>query len=86
MMEDQGTNLFPSFDKDQDLVPWIGEQLYIEIWIRYFSNDPDLNGYVGKLLEQLCNVQKFSNPGEKMFFCFIIQIPHTGDKASLDRC
>ena len=69
-MENHGINLSPTFNKDQDLVPWIEGQLYIEMWIRYFSNNPDIHGYVGKLSEQLCKIRMFSNPGDKIiFFC-----------------
>ena len=67
-MENLGTNLSPSFDKDQDIFPWIGGQLYIEMLIRYFSNHPDIHSYVGKLSEQSFNVQILSNPGDKIMF------------------
>ena len=28
-----GTNMFPTFNKNQDLLPWIGEQRYIEMLV-----------------------------------------------------
>ena len=34
-----------------DLVPWIGEQRYIEMLVLHFSNNPEIYGYVGKFLE-----------------------------------
>ena len=43
-------------------------QLYIKMWIQYFSNNPNIHGYVGKLLEQLLKVQMFSNPEDKTIF------------------
>ena len=43
----------------------IGEELYIEMLVRHFSIDPDIYGYVGKLLEQHFNVWLFLNPGDK---------------------
>ena len=60
-MENYGTNLSPTFNKYQDLVPWIGGHLYNETLIWYFSNNPDICGYVGKLSEQHFNVRMFSN-------------------------
>ena len=67
-MENYGTNLSPTFDKDKDFVPWIGGQLYIEMWIQYFSNNPDKHDFVGKLMEQIFNVLMFSNPRDNIFF------------------
>ena len=67
-MESYRTNVSPTFDKDPDLVLWIGGQLYIEIWIRHFFNNPEILDYVGKLLEQLFNIGMLSDPGDKIIF------------------
>ena len=45
------TNLFPTFYQNQDLVSWIWGLKYIKMLVRYFSNNPDICGYVGKLEE-----------------------------------
>ena len=65
-MESYGANLSPTFNKNQDLVPWIGEQQYFEMLVRHFSIDFDIYNYVGKLPKQHFNVWLFSNPGEKI--------------------
>ena len=67
MMKTQRTNPSPTFNQDQDLVPWIGGQLYIEILNMYFSNIRDISGYVGKLPEQHFNVWMCSNPMNNIF-------------------
>ena len=64
--ETNGTNLSPTFNKNQDLVPWIGEQPYVEMLVLHFSNNPDIYGHVGKLPEQHFNVWLFSNPGDNI--------------------
>ena len=66
-MENYRTNMSPTFNQDQDLVPWIGGQLYIEMLNLYFSNIPDICGYVEKLSEQHFNVWMCSNPGDNIF-------------------
>ena len=38
------TNLSPTFNKNQGLLPWIGEQGYIEMFFQQFSNIPDICG------------------------------------------
>ena len=43
-MENYGTNLHPTFNKNQDLVPWIGEQQYFEMLVQHFSNNSDTYG------------------------------------------
>ena len=40
----------------------------IQMFIWYFSNNLDINDYVGKLLEQHFSVWLFSNPGDKILF------------------
>ena len=50
-MENYGTNLSLTFNKNQVLAPWIGKQLYIEIMVGHFSNNPDIHGYFKKLLQ-----------------------------------
>ena len=47
--ENHGTNLAPAFNKNQDLVPWIGEEQCIEMSFWNFSNNLDICGYFGKL-------------------------------------
>ena len=54
---------FPSF---LDFVSWIEEQRYIEMLFLYFSNNPDIHGYNGKLPEQYFNVWLSFNPGDKI--------------------
>ena len=34
-----------------DLAPWIGEQRYIEMLVLHFFNNPNINGYVGKFVQ-----------------------------------
>ena len=65
-IENYGTNLSPSFNKNQDLSSWIGEQQYTEMLDGQFSNIPDVCDIVGKLLEQHFNISFFSNPGGKI--------------------
>ena len=65
-MENYGKNLSPTFNKNQDLVAWIGEQQYNEMLVRHLSNNSDICGYVGKLPEQHFDVWLFSNPGDKI--------------------
>ena len=65
-MENYGTNISPSFNKNQDLVPWIGEQQYIEMLLLLFANNPDKCCYVGKLQEHNFSVWLFSNPRDKI--------------------
>ena len=60
------TNLSPIFNKNQDVVPWIGEGQYNKMLFCNFSKNPDICGYVGKLPEQHFNVRLFSNPGDKI--------------------
>ena len=49
-MENYGTHLSHNFNKNLDLVPWIGEQTYTQKIFGYFSNNHDIYDYVGKLL------------------------------------
>ena len=65
-MEHYGTNLSPNFNKNQDLVPWIGDKRYIKMLVGHFSNNLEIGGYIGKLLEEHLNVWLFSNPGDKI--------------------
>ena len=37
-----GTNLSPKFNKNQDLVPWIGEEQCIKMLFWHVSNNPDI--------------------------------------------
>ena len=46
--ENHGTNLSPSFNKNNDLVPWNGEEQGIEMLFLHFSNNTDSCVYVGK--------------------------------------
>ena len=64
-MENYGTNMSPTFNNNQDLVPWFGEQQYIEMLVQHFPNNPDISGYVWKLPELNFNEWLFSNPGDK---------------------
>ena len=64
--ENYGTNLSPTFYKNQDLVPWIGEQPNIKMLVLHFPNNPDICGHVGKFPEPHFNVWLFSNPGDKI--------------------
>ena len=43
-METYGTNLSPTFNKNQDLVHWIGKHQYIEIQSEILSNNSDIHG------------------------------------------
>ena len=52
-MENHGTNLSPTFNDNQDLVPWIGEQQYIKMLVRNFPKDPDICGYVRKFAREI---------------------------------
>ena len=70
-MENYGTNLSRTFDKNLDLIPWIGELPYVQMLIWYFSNNLDIYGYVGKLPEQHFSVWLFFNPGDKTLFWLI---------------
>ena len=65
--DNYGTNLCPTINKNQDLVPWIGEEQCIELLSLHFSNIPYITVYVGKLLSQHFNVRMFFNPGDKIF-------------------
>ena len=38
--ENYGTNLFPTFNKNHDLVPWIGEKQCIEMFGLAFFKQP----------------------------------------------
>ena len=67
-METYRTNLSRTFNKILDLVPWIGEQLYTQIWIWYFPNIFDIYDYVGKLPWEHFNLWLLSNPGEIFLF------------------
>ena len=67
-MENYGTNLSLTFNKNLDLVPWIGEKPYIQMLIGYFSNNLYLYDFVGKLPEQHFSVWLFSNPRDKIIF------------------
>ena len=66
MSENFGTNMFPIFNKNQDLVPWIGEEQSIEMLFWHFPNNPDICVYVRKFLLQHFSVRLFSNPGDKI--------------------
>ena len=65
-MENYGTKLSPTFNKNEDLVNWIGEQQYIEMLVWHFSNNHDICGHVGKLTEEHLNLCLFSNTGDKI--------------------
>ena len=66
-MGNYGTNISPTFNTNQDIVPWIGIQQYIEILVWNFPNNPtDICAYVGKLPEQLLIVWLFSDPWDKI--------------------
>ena len=41
-MEKYGTNLSPTFNKDQDLVQWIGERRNIERLVRHLFYNTDI--------------------------------------------
>ena len=56
----------PYFNKNMDLVPWIGEYPYTQMLIWNFSYNLDIYDYVGKLPDQLFSVWLFSNPGDKI--------------------
>ena len=62
------TNLSLTFNKNLDLVPWIGLYSYIQMLIWYFSNNLDIYDYVGKLPEQYFSVWLLSNPGDNILF------------------
>ena len=66
-MENYGTNLAPTFNKNQDLVPWIVEQKYIKMLIWHFPNNPDMR-LCWKFPKQHLNVWLFSNPGDDILF------------------
>ena len=51
-IDNYGTNVSHTFNKNLDLVPWIGEYPYTPMLIWYFSNNLDIYDYVGKLPEQ----------------------------------
>ena len=46
-MKNNRTNLSCTFNNNLDLVPWIGEEPYIQMLIWYFSNNLDIYDYVG---------------------------------------
>ena len=71
-MENYGTNLPPTFNKNQDLVPWLKEQQSFEILVKHFSIDPDIYGYVGKFPKQRFKENLFFHPGEK--FLILVEI------------
>ena len=71
-IENYGTNLSPTFNKNKDLVPWIGEQRYLKTLVHHFSIDRDMYGYVGKLTKQNFNVRLCPNPGNK--FLILVKI------------
>ena len=48
------------------MFPWIGEQSYIEMLFRQFSNLTTYVSVFGKLLYQHFNLSLFSNPGVKV--------------------
>ena len=64
--ENYGIYLSLNFNKNQHLVPGIGGHRCIKILVRYFSNHPDICGYVRKLQEQHFNVRMFCKPGDKI--------------------
>ena len=47
-MENYRTNQSPTFNKNQDHVPWIGEQWHIVMLLRHFPKNPDVWGYIAK--------------------------------------
>ena len=65
-MENYGTNLSPTFNKNYYLVPWIGEQQYIEMLVWHFSIHPEYVAMYGQLPEQHFNVWLFSNPEDNI--------------------
>ena len=73
----QGTNLFPTFIKNKDLLPWIWEQRYIVMYIWKFSRCVDIPVNPGKLLEIHFYASLFSNPGEKVLI--IVSVPYSQD-------
>ena len=50
-MENQGTNMSPTFNNIQGFVPCFVEQKIIKMLARRFSKNHNICGYVGKLLE-----------------------------------
>ena len=67
-MDNYGTNLSQTFNKNLDLVPRVREYPYIQMFILYFFNNLDIYDYVGKLPEQPFSVQLFFNPGYRILF------------------
>ena len=67
-IENYGTNMSRTLNKNLDLVPWIGEKSYTQMLIWYFSNNLDIYEYVGKLPEQHFSLWLFSNQGDKLIF------------------
>ena len=67
-MENNGTNLSRTFNKNLHLVPWIEEKPYFQMLIWYFSNHLDIYYYAGKLSKQHISVWLFSNLGDKILF------------------
>ena len=68
----QGTNLSPTFIKNKDFLPWIGEQQYIAMYLRQFSRHADIRVTPGKLLELHFYASLLSNPGEKVLIIVAI--------------
>ena len=56
----------PTFNNNQDLFTWIGEQGYIGMLVQHFFINPDMCGYVGKFTEKHFNVWLFSIQGDKI--------------------
>ena len=66
-MEIYGTNMPCTFNKNLDLVPWIGELPYTQMLILYF---PTILTYMIMLEkpEQHFSEWLFSNPGDRILF------------------
>ena len=61
-------NQSPTFNKNQNLVYWIGGKQYIELLAPKLSNNPNICRYVEKLSEEHFKISLFSNPGYNMYF------------------
>ena len=61
-----GTYLSPRFDTLNDLLPWIGEQQYIQMDFWQFSRNADICVIAGKLSEIHLDAWLLSNPQEKV--------------------
>ena len=55
-----------NFNKNKNVVPWIGEQPYTEMLFWQFSNIIIYVKIVGKIPDQHLNVWLFSNPGDQV--------------------